>query len=85
MRCVRCVFNDKKSFNIAHHVAHEFLKHVLIAHDVVLGGVSVSDVSEDTERLLLHLHRVVALKDENHRLHDLRSVVPHDVVYVLRI
>ena len=73
----------EKSLNIAHHVAHEFLEHVFVAHDVVLGGVSVGDVSEDTQRLLLHLHRVVALQDEDHRLHDLRPVVPHDVVYVL--
>lgn len=36
---------------ILHHVVFDFLKHVIIGHDEVLGRVTISDVSKDTQCL----------------------------------
>lgn len=40
---------------VVEHVGLEFLQHILVVHNQLLGGVSVGNVGQHTQGLFLHL------------------------------
>lgn len=42
---------ENTAATFVYHVIFDFLKHVIIGHDEVLGCVAISNVGQDTQRL----------------------------------
>ena len=77
---LECVTRRTRQYT--YHVVGEFTQHVLVRHDELLGSLAVGNVRQNAQGLLLHVRTVLALQNEDDRLHDLPAVHQHDQVDV---